>query len=104
MQSPDAECPPQGKYQCSFQHAWGMSAQQAFSTEFPLMWEWGESISFDVAIGSTQTMPSCHAWNFAWGEHWKSGVQTVSVAILDLSTEGARIPIEVVKIEALGFQ
>ena len=36
-----------------------MSAQ-AFSTEFPLVWEWGKSKSFDVATGSTQTMPSCH--------------------------------------------
>ena len=45
------------------------SAQQAFSTEFPLMLEWGESKSFDVATGSTQTMPSCHTLNFAWGEH-----------------------------------
>ena len=32
-----------------------MSAQQAFSTEFPLIREWGESKSFDVATGSTQS-------------------------------------------------
>ena len=24
---------------------------------------------FDVATGSTQIMPSCHALNLAWGEH-----------------------------------
>ena len=44
-----------------------MSAQQVFSTEFPLMWEWGQSISFVVATGSTQNMPICHALNLAWG-------------------------------------
>ena len=25
---------------------------------------------FDVATGSTQIMPSRHALNLAWGEHW----------------------------------
>ena len=40
-----------------------MLAQQAFSIEFPLMWEWGDSKSFDVATGPAQTMPSCHALN-----------------------------------------
>ena len=44
-----------------------MSAQQAFSLEFPLMWE---SISFDVATVSTQAMPYYHALNFSWGEHY----------------------------------
>ena len=39
------------------------------SVEIPLMWEWGEFKSFDVATGPVQTMPSCHALNFAWGEH-----------------------------------
>ena len=33
------------------------------------MWEWVKSKSFDVATGSIQTMTSCHALNFAWGEH-----------------------------------
>ena len=31
------------------------------------MWEWGQSISFVVATGSTQNMPICHALNLAWG-------------------------------------
>ena len=31
------------------------------------MWEWGESKSFDVTTGSTQTMPSSHALNFCLG-------------------------------------
>ena len=25
---------------------------------------------FVVGTGSTQTMPSCHGLNYAWGEHW----------------------------------
>ena len=32
--------------------------------------EWGQPKSFEVAIGSTHTMPSYHALNFTWGEHW----------------------------------
>ena len=47
----------------------GMSAQQAFLKDFPLMWEWEECYSFDVASGSTQILPSRHALKFAWGEH-----------------------------------
>jgi hypothetical protein len=43
--------------------------QQAFSTELPLMCELVKSISFDVATGSTHTMPSYHALNFDLGEH-----------------------------------
>ena len=50
------------------QHTQGMSAQQAFSTDFPLMWEWEECNSFDVASGSTQVSPSCRALKIAWGE------------------------------------
>ena len=38
-----------------------MSAQQAFSLDLPLMWEWEECNNFDVAIGSTQILPSYHA-------------------------------------------
>ena len=47
-----------------------MSALQTFSTVYYLMWEWGESKSFDVATGYTQTVPSCHPLKFAWGEHY----------------------------------
>jgi hypothetical protein len=47
-----------------------MSAQQTFSTEVSLMWEWDNTKSFDVATGSTHTMPSYRVLNFAWGEHW----------------------------------
>ena len=43
-----------------------MSAQQDFSTEFSLMWGMGITQSFDVATGSTYTMPSYHALSFAW--------------------------------------
>ena len=32
--------------------------QQAFSVEFPLMWEWGEFQSIDVATDSSQTLLS----------------------------------------------
>ena len=46
-----------------------MLAQQAFSISFPLMWEWEECDSFDVASGSTQILPSHHALKFAWGGH-----------------------------------
>ena len=46
-----------------------MSAQQAFSTEFPLMCEWGDSKSFGVATASTQSMPYYFPLNFALGEH-----------------------------------
>ena len=61
-------CSPNLLSNCSV--VYGMLAQQAFSViEFPLMWEWGESKSFDVATGPAQTMSSCHASNFAWGEH-----------------------------------
>ena len=37
---------------------------------FLLIWEWEECNSFDVAIGSTQILPSHHALKFTWGEHW----------------------------------
>ena len=47
-----------------------MLAQQAFSISFPLMWEWEECDSFDVASGSTQIMPSRHALKFVWGGHY----------------------------------
>ena len=47
-----------------------MPAQQVFSTEFPLMWGMGIIQSFIVATGSTHTMPSYHALNFTWREHW----------------------------------
>ena len=60
-----------GACQCSFflaclRHV--MSAQQAFST---LMWGMRIFLSknFDVAIGSTHTMPSYHFLNSTWGEH-----------------------------------
>jgi hypothetical protein len=43
-----------------------MSAQQSL---FFLMWECGESATFDVVMGYDHTMPSCHDLNFAWGEH-----------------------------------
>ena len=29
-------------YQCSPQHTWGIVAQYAFTTDFSLMWEWGQ--------------------------------------------------------------
>ena len=45
-----------------------MLAQQAFSTDFPLMWEWEKCNSFDVASGSTQILSSRRALKFAWGE------------------------------------
>ena len=48
-------------HQCSPQHTQGMSAQQAFSTDYLLMWEWEECNSFDVANGSTQILSSSHA-------------------------------------------
>jgi hypothetical protein len=35
----------------------GQVEQHAFGVGFPLMWEWGEFISFDVATGSTQPHP-----------------------------------------------
>ena len=38
--------------QCSPQHTQGMSAQQAFSLDLSLMWEWEECNSYDVASGS----------------------------------------------------
>ena len=57
-------------HQCSPQHTQGMSAQQAFSTDYPLMWEWEECNSFDVANGSTQISTSCYALKFARGEQW----------------------------------
>ena len=44
-------------------------AQQDFNTEFPLMWEWDNPQSFDVATSSTHTMPYWHALNLAWGKH-----------------------------------
>ena len=47
-----------------------MLAQQALSTDFPLMWEWEECNSFDVANGSTQILSSRRALKFAWGEQW----------------------------------
>ena len=46
----------------------GMSAQQAFSTDFSLMWEWEECNSFDVASQSVAPpkihVPSRHALMF----------------------------------------
>ena len=45
-----------------------MLAQQAFSTFFFDV-GMGSIQSFDVATGPAQTMPSCHALNFACGEH-----------------------------------
>ena len=67
-----------------------MSAQQAFSTDFLLMWKWGESKGFDVATDSTQIMPSCHALKLAWGEHWfKSLVLKLMQKIWTLSTSGS---------------
>ena len=56
--------------QCSPQHTQGMSAQQAFSIDFPLMWEWDECNGFVVATGSTQITSSHHALKFAWGEYY----------------------------------
>ena len=53
-----------------------MLAQQAFSTDFLLMWKWGESKGFDVATDSTQIMPSCHALKLAWGEHPRANTET----------------------------
>ena len=46
-----------------------MLAQQAFGIEFPLMWEWGDSKSFDVATGPAQAVPSCHALSAFRGEY-----------------------------------
>ena len=46
-----------------------MSAQQAFSVDLSLVWEWEECNSFDVASGSTQILPSHNALKFTWGEH-----------------------------------
>ena len=49
-----------------------MLALQAFSTGFFcffLMWERKESKSFDVTADHAQTMPSCHALDYYWGEH-----------------------------------
>ena len=43
-----------------------MSALQAFSI-YVAMKE--NPKSFNVEIGPTQTMPSCHGLNFSWGEH-----------------------------------
>ena len=44
-----------------------MSALQALSTGFSLMWERKEVNSFDVT--HAQTMPSCHVLDYSWGEH-----------------------------------
>ena len=49
-----------------------MSAQQAFTTEYPLIYEWGEPKSIDVAIDTIQAVPSCHTLNFASGELHKN--------------------------------
>ena len=45
-----------------------MSAQQAFSVDFPLMWEWEECNSFDVASGSTQICPPIMSYSL-FGEN-----------------------------------
>ncbi len=36
---------------------------------FFLMWERKEAKCFDVTTGHTQTMHSCHALDYSWGEH-----------------------------------
>ena len=44
-----------------------MLAQQAFSIDYPLMWEREECNSFDVANGSTQISTSRHALKVCLG-------------------------------------
>ena len=56
-----------------------MSALQAFSTDFSLMWEGKEVKRFDVTIGRAPTMPSRHALNYSWGEHCKHKVPKLMV-------------------------